>query len=69
MEQELTTVHDAVIQAATEVSIPAGPMGTHTFRIHDSVKTIAGQICAAQGTTLSDFLRKCCEGLLKDYRP
>lgn len=63
---ELTTVHDAMANAAAEIEGPVG-MEPATYRITDEIKDTAAKICAQHGTTLSQFIRKCCEGLVKDY--
>lgn len=68
MEQELTTVHKSLAEASIETK-EEGPMGTFTFRIPIELKEQTESYCKRQGTTLSRFLRKCCEGLINDYRP
>lgn len=64
---QLTNVHEALQEAATDVSKPK-PMITGTFRIEQDSKALAEQICERHGTTLSAFLRKCCHGLVRDYQ-
>lgn len=64
--QPLTNVHDALHRAVLSERdrvnlVPA------TFKINPLKKTIAEQICEKSGTTLSSFLRECCEGLVLDY--
>lgn len=68
MEQNLTTVHDALKEASTEVKRDEA-MITYTFRIREHVRDEAERLCKMHGTTLPDYLRKCCELLPKDYRP
>jgi hypothetical protein len=64
--QPLTNVHDALHRAVLSERnrvnlVPA------TFKIDPLKKEISEQICQKNGTTLSSFLRECCEGLILDY--
>jgi hypothetical protein len=67
-EPELTSVHNALAEAALE-SKNAKPMVTATFRLPHELKDQAEQICGRHGTDLSSFLRQCCVGLVRDYYP
>lgn len=72
----LTTVHDAVQEAKTEMQLPIGnqermrgPMVTFTFRAHENDLDEARLVCTGNGITLSEYLRKCVELLPRDYKP
>ena len=66
----LSTVHDAVREAVAEPR-PTGQVETKmqpaTFKVKDSTKLTAAQICENNGTSLSAFLRWCCILLVRDY--
>lgn len=68
-DQDLTTLHHAVSEAAQAPKDESKAMGTYTFRIHKDALAKANEMCAAHGTTLAEYLRKCCELLPKDYTP
>lgn len=68
MEQSLTTVHEALAEAASETGSEEA-MATFTFRAHSEKISRAKDICMANGTTLSEYLRKCMEVLARDYQP
>lgn len=40
-----------------------------SFRLPQDVKERATFICQQHGVDLSDFLRHCCVGLVRDYTP
>lgn len=64
---QLTTVHHAVMQAIQEGQPPEGEMVPASFKLHEPVKVEAEKILARHNVTLSEFCRKCCEGLVRDY--
>jgi hypothetical protein len=67
--QELTTVHSALAEAASEPRQEEAAMGTYTFRVHKDRREKAEMLCKQHGTTLSAYLRKCIETLPRDYQP
>ncbi len=69
VEQKLTTVHEALAEAAAEINTDAEPMKTYTFRAHLPKIKEAEEICRRQGTTLPEYLRKCVELLPRDLNP
>lgn len=62
----LTTVHDALSNASGEIKAPEG-LHPATYRVTPQIKELAERICEQNATTLSQFVRKCCEGLVEDY--
>lgn len=70
-EDRLSTVHDAMSDAAAspEPAENDPNMVVQTFRIPQGLKDDVRRICEANGTTLSSWLRECCERLRSDYRP
>ena len=67
-EQPLTSVHIALSEATQASKAEMAAMVPVTVKMHENVKDIASDICKTNGTNLSEFLRKCCEGLIRDYR-
>lgn len=69
MDDQLSTVHDAVAEAAFESAVnrekPSKIVPT-SVRL-GMAGIVAADICASNGTTLAAFLRHCCEHLAKDY--
>jgi hypothetical protein len=65
--EQLSTVHDAIRDAALDINPEAPNNEVGTFKVSTDVKRLASEICSRNGTTLSCFLRKCCEGLIQDY--
>lgn len=65
----LTTLHECIHDVNLKGDHPL-PTQTQsvTFRIHGDVKDIADEICRTNGVSLSAYLRKCCENLIRDYR-
>jgi hypothetical protein len=63
---KLTNVHDA-LQKAQEKARDRVTLVNANFKIHPVLKVVAEQICEVQGVTLSDFLRECAYGLVRDY--
>lgn len=65
-DKPLTSVHEALTNAvhATKAEKSGKPI---SFRLEPEVKGRVIALCEAQGTTLSEFLRQCCLGLVSDY--
>lgn len=68
MEDKLTNVHEALNRAATAPSSPQIPMEQYSFRMKEDMANKVKDICDRHGTTMSEFLRHCCEGLISDYQ-
>lgn len=68
-ETELSTVHHAMSEAVQAPAEDEGPMGNYSFRIHSAIRSKAEEICRTNGTSFPEWLRKCCEVLIKDYVP
>jgi hypothetical protein len=70
MKPDVTNVHQALQQASIETQKPDGPapMRTGTYRIEAETKLKAEAICRRHGTSLSAYLRACCDGLVRDYQ-
>lgn len=64
----LTNVHDALKAASLESKNQKKPMVSSSFKIEEDVKEEVQKICERNGTDMSTFLRKCCLGLVNDYR-
>lgn len=64
----LTNVHEALQEAVIESKRPPKLDKTFTFRSDAQTTEEAEKICAANGTTLSMYLRKCIDALVKDYK-
>lgn len=67
-EEKLHSVHDSLREASQEDK-DEGDSTVASFRIGRQVKEAADVICKSNATTLSGFLRKCVEGLVRDYCP
>lgn len=65
---KLTDVHQALSTAATESLAESQPLYPFSFRISKETAEKVQELCARHGTTLSEFVRQCCEGLVKDYQ-
>ena len=65
-QPHLHTVHDAITRAIL-ASQDKAKLETATFKVHPKKKELAELICEKQGTTLSEFLRECVNGLCEDY--
>ena len=61
----LTTVHEALDNAVFAAVGPGEPVA---FRLDPELKRRAMQICEMSGTSLSEFLRQCVQGLVSDYQ-
>ncbi len=71
-ETELYNVHRAISEAQQESKeeyAEKDVMETFTFRIHEQTRDAAKGILSTHGINLSQFCRKCVEGLVKDYKP
>lgn len=71
-ETELYNVHRAISEAQQENKdeyTERDSMETFTFRIHEDTRNTAKEILGTHGINLSQFCRKCVEGLVKDYKP
>lgn len=66
-ENQLTTVHHAVMNAIIEQPAGDSEMVPASFKLHQAVKEEAEAILKRHNVTLSEFCRKCCEGLVRDY--
>jgi hypothetical protein len=62
----LTSVHEA-LNNATFAERPA-PGEVVAFRLDADLKAEVIGICERHATTVSEFLRQCCAGLVNDYR-
>lgn len=65
--RSLTTVHQALSEAALIEHSGASEFAPTTIRIEPDLKGATMAICERHGTNLSEFLRSCCRGLLRDY--
>ncbi len=66
---KLSTIHDAIREASMEARTESERLKPATYKVADSIKEQAEEICANNGTTLSGFLRNCCTLLVLDYNP
>lgn len=60
-------LQDATIMSAAANGGPeddSNDLTVGNFRLHKGVKAEAHRICQSKGTTLSTFLRTCCERLV-----
>lgn len=62
----LKTVHDAMDFAST-ASRSNEPMINISVRMPSHLKEEMAKHCEKHGTSLSEFLRMCCEAFLEDY--
>lgn len=68
--EKLTSLQKCVNDAQHEPRVMSGvqiPMATATIRVHQSVLEKVEPILQNHGVSLSAYLRKCCENLVKDY--
>lgn len=63
----LTNVHEALANAATESELASEKMEKKTFYARASSFEACAVICERHGTTVSEFLRSCMDGLVHDY--
>jgi len=68
MEHGLINVHECLQEAILVSKSEKTAMVPLTIKISEEVKDSVTEICDRHGTTVSEFLRKCCEGLVSDYR-
>lgn len=66
MGTKLTNVHDALSRAQEKAKNKVALVNAN-FKINPLNKEIAEQICVKNGTTMSEFLRECVDGLIEDY--
>ncbi len=65
-----TNVHEALHDAAFESAILDSEESViQSFRIKKTEKAVLKNVCQVHGTDPSTFLRKCVQGLIKDYSP
>jgi hypothetical protein len=64
---KITNVHEALATASSEPTTPSYPMDNYSFRMKSEIADKVTEICARHGTSMSEFVRQCCEGLIKDY--
>lgn len=67
--ENLTTLQKCINDAQIEPRrSPMEAMENRNFRSHPAVLEAADLILKNHGVSLSAFVRKCCENLVKDYR-
>ncbi len=66
-ELKLTNVHEALSLATVSTHPENKLLACASFRLDTDVKEQAAQICSRHGVTISDFLRECANGLVRDY--
>ncbi len=64
---ELTSVHEALAKAASENIKETQRMVVLSTKVSPDVEAVVQDICRNHGTTISAYLRKCCESLVADY--
>lgn len=67
----LTNIHECLADAASEPhvkSLEEKPLKAFSFRIREESFAAASEICDRHGTTISEFLRQCCEAIVRDYK-
>jgi hypothetical protein len=65
----MTNLQECIKLAQVEPRAPKEEaMTIGTYRAHAEVVVAASKICQTHGITLSSFLRKCMENLVRDYR-
>lgn len=64
----LTNIHEAMTDSKLAKETD-GKMDTFTYKALPETKKSAEEICKANGTTLSGFIRSCLKSLVKDYNP
>lgn len=65
---ELLNLHQ-VLTNASQSTEKDQPLVTVSFRIDESVKKAADELCQRHGTTLSAFFREAAHQLLREYCP
>lgn len=67
--EKLTTLQACINDAQIEPRrSPLEAMENRNFRAHPQVLEAADKILSTHGITMSAYVRKCCENLVKDYR-
>ncbi len=67
--EKLTSLQKCINDAQLEPRrSPLEAMENRNFRAHPEVIARADEILKNHGVSLSAFVRKCCENLVKDYR-
>lgn len=61
-----TDVHHAMKEAQFR-RFEKPELVTSSFKIDANSKMLVEEICARHGVTMSEFVRECCYGLVKDY--
>lgn len=61
-----TDVHDALRKAQLSENNRVAMVNAN-FKLNPIKKEMAEQICTKNGTTFSEYLRQCVEGLILDY--
>lgn len=62
---KFNSLHDVLQIAAFKASDEK--LSHASYRVKDETKKTAEQICTGAGTTLSTFLRTCCETLVAEF--
>lgn len=66
-DEQLTSVH-AAIQNAVLAAQPLDLKDASILvRVEGGMKRQVARICEQNGVTVSEFLRQCCAGLVRDY--
>lgn len=65
--EKLLNVHEVLSEAKAETDKDNEKWATQTFRLPEKLKELTDQICKANGTTTSEYLRRCCHQLVADY--
>lgn len=63
---KVTNVHEAMAKAASQPTPEV--LENYSFRIKKSLAKQTNELCKRHGTTMSEFIRQCCEGLVDDYK-
>lgn len=68
MELKPINLHECVTEAALETKKRNEPMVPRTFKIPLDVWSQAQKVLETNGTNPSEFIRKCFENLVAEYR-
>lgn len=66
---KLLNVHEVLSDAANGEPPAVEATCSQSFRLSRKVKHLADEICKNNGTTASEFYRKCAETLVAEYLP
>lgn len=76
IDDRVHSVHDALSKAAarshiddSKATLDGQQMVRSSYRAFQQTIDLADDICRNNGTTVSQFLRMCLEGLVQDYLP